>query len=430
MEKKTTAAKSTETVKRVRGIVKAINSRAHEAKANGAPVAYCMYSCQYEDILVAMDIVPVWTENYAGLCAAKQDANRFVLKAESQGYSNVVCGYVRVGLGFDAFRSEQGEPPPDSPDGGMELPDMLLGSSCACDPRYKWYQSLGRYLQAPVYNIDIVQPPKETDLDQSMPHFLKYQSEQLRGLVNFLEKQTGKKMDYDKLEAAFAETQATWQWWYEIDQLRKAVPCPMPSQDHFNAMVPALNLGGTPEATQFYKDLYDEVKQRMDSGLGSIEQEDYRLLWGGGLPPWHALWTFNYPEKSNGLFVIEDGYRYWDPVEIPADITDPIEKIAYRGIVRQSVRNNSAFNPTIRVERLLRYIDEYQIDGIVMHAIKSCRAVTIGMLHMKNLLQEHTSIPTLLLSSDMIDQRDYSEAQWLAQINAFMDAVKNHKASH
>jgi len=63
--------------------------------------------------------------------------------------------------------------------------------------------------------------------------------------------------------------------WYEVDSLRRAVPAPMPSQDHFNVMVPAHFLCGTPEAVDFFKELYDEVKERVESKTGVIEDEKY-----------------------------------------------------------------------------------------------------------------------------------------------------------
>ena len=96
----TSAAKSTETAKKVRPLVKKLYALAHEAKEQGRPVAYGMLGCQYDEILRAMDITPIWTENYAGLCGTKRDAERFLMKAEYDGYSNVIY---RFGTAFPPF---------------------------------------------------------------------------------------------------------------------------------------------------------------------------------------------------------------------------------------------------------------------------------------------------------------------------------------
>ena len=57
------------------------------------------------------------------------------------------------------------------------------------------------------------------------------------------------------------------------------------------------------------------------------------------------------------------------------------------------------------------------------HACRSCRANTIGQVHIKNQLNRFTDIPMMQLVSDMVDIRDYSEAQWKAQIGAFIEAL-------
>ncbi|MEK7847997.1 MAG: hypothetical protein AAB270_03645, partial [Chloroflexota bacterium] len=62
-------------------------------------------------------------------------------------------------------------------------------------------------------------------------------------------------------------------------------------------------------------------------------------------------------------------------------------------------------------------------DGMVMHATRSCRATTIGQLHLKNLVQRYVKIPGLQLISDIIDLRDYSEAEWKSNIDSFLETV-------
>jgi len=427
-KEKSTARKSTETTRRVRGIVRNMYIRAHLAKANGDPVAYCMSASQMEEILDAMGIAAIWTENYAGLCAAKRDAERFLLKAEAEGYANEVCGYVRTGLGFDAMRKEAAGMPENAPDGGMVEPDIMIGSSAVCDPRYKWYQSSGRYLDSAIYNYDLAAPPVDADLDAVRDYYIDYAEAEFRGLIAFLEEQTKRKMDYDLLWERLRISDETCRLWWEVDELRKAIPGPMPSGDHFTAMVPGFYQPSQEESRDFYRDLKAEIQQRVDEGRGVIENERYRLLWGGGLPPWHTMWMFNYFEDAGAVFVIERGYRGMDPHdhEIPSSIKDPIKYLAYRTFLRATQRYESAKknsgNPV--VEHLLELIKDYRIDGVVNHAPRSCRATAIGQIFMKNMMDKYIQgMPALFLQSDIIDLRDYSEAQWKMQIDSFLETV-------
>jgi len=171
---KTSSRKSTESAGKIRTVVKRMYQQAQRAKEEERKVAYCMVMCNYEEILAALDIVQVYTENYAGLCAVKRQAEPYMDKARAEGYSDLLCGYAQVGIGFDALRRELGDMPPDAPDGGMPEPDMLLGCSMGCDPRWKWYQALGRYKDTPVYNIEVLMPPSDADIDAIKEHSVRY----------------------------------------------------------------------------------------------------------------------------------------------------------------------------------------------------------------------------------------------------------------
>ena len=97
---KTTAHKSTETSKRVRLMVKDLARKAHEARAKGDPIAYMFISSAYDDVLRAMDIVTVGTENYAGLCAGQDGRRAAAGQGRGRGLSAepVHLRYLRPGL--------------------------------------------------------------------------------------------------------------------------------------------------------------------------------------------------------------------------------------------------------------------------------------------------------------------------------------------
>lgn len=431
--KKTTAEKSTETAKRVRRMVKELAQKAHEARARGEPIAYLFIASFYDDILRAMDIVTVGTENYAGLCAAKLDAERFLAKAEAEGYPRHLCTYATCGLGFDALRFELGEMPPNAPDGGMEYPTVMLGTGMMfCDPRYKWYQAAQRYTNAPMHVLGLLNPPlyySHIDLAEVRDYYIKYITEELRGLVHFLERELGRKMDWDRLRQVVDLSERTLKLWYDTYQLRKAIPTPMSTEDAVNAMVPGYFSLGTQEAFQFYQALYNEIKYRVDNKIGVIPDEKYRLMWALSLPPWYALVLFNYFEKLGAVFPIEAVYHPLPPLNIPDTVTDPLERMALRFYDSvtywyQKARRNSG-NPW--VEWFLELIREYSIDGIVFHQARTCRTIHCGQLHQMNILRKHSDIPMLMLEGDIVDVRNYDEKATHSKIEAFIEVVDAYK---
>ncbi len=330
-KKKTTGIKSTEAAKIAYGFTKKMYRRGLEAKETGAPVAWVMWSnaTVVSLIVEAMGLVAIYPENYGATCAAKRTAIPFLEASESEGFSPLLCGYCRNGIGFAHQMAEAGDIPADAPLGGMPKPVMLVGSSNACDTRFKFIQSLGRYLDVPCYCIDFPNPGLDTDLKEVTNYTIRYHVEELKGLVAFLERNLGMKMDMDRLSEMVDIGEKTRRLWYECYELRKAIPCPMPSQDMWTCMTPAFWLTWEKESLEFYKNLYDELKYRVDNKIGAVANEKYRLLFGE-LPPWHTLELFDYFASKGAVCVIES---YWyhpgPPAEIPQGVTDPLERMTW-----------------------------------------------------------------------------------------------------
>jgi len=427
---KTGAVKSTDIVRRVPRLIKTMLSETHEAKAQGRPVVYCFLFSLCDEIVRAMGMVPVWPENWAAFCAALHLTEGYLNKANAAGFSDKLCTYSTCGLGFDITRHQLGEAPPDSPFGGLPKPDVMIGTGMLlCDARHKWFQSSQQFTNVPLYNMGVMTPPYDVNPDEVEGYYIEYMVAELRGLVEFLEKATGRKMDWEELNHRIDISDETNDIWYRAYQLRKAVPAPMPTEDALSAFAPNACLLGTELALDFCRDLYKEVKYRVDNKIGVILNEKFRLLWGIGIPPWYALMLFNLFEQRGAVFPIEAIYKPWEPVEIPKGVTHPLERLAWRMYRRATYRHNKARNRSgdADVELLIDYIDDYKIDGVVLHRAFSCRTLHVGQLHQLAVLKQYRNIPTLILESDMVDMRSFSEDDTNSKIETFIEILDAHK---
>ena len=89
---------------------------------------------------------------------------------------------------------------------------------------------------------------------------------EMKEFIAFLESLLGRKMDWDKLDETIRLTEEICRVWHEINELRKAESCPMHSRDFWSSMAPGLYLIGDLEDTlKRYRDMYNEVKYRVDS---------------------------------------------------------------------------------------------------------------------------------------------------------------------
>lgn len=446
---------ATEAAGKIGPMVKASIGGTVKAREEGKSIAYTFIVCSYDEIIRAMDIVPVWTENYAGICGAKRDAERFLERAESLNFSRSLCTYALCGLGFDQWREKLGEMPPDAPWGGQAKPDFMLSSGqILCDPRNKWYQAVQQYIpDVPIYNVGLPWPLYEDDIEvaEVEGYYVKYIVEELQGLVKFLEKHTGRKMDWDRLSELVDLGERTWNLIWETYELRRAVPTPMGTGDAMNTMVPMVFMLGTQEGYDFFLDLNKELKEKIARKEGVVEDEKYRLLWGGGLPSWFALTDFNYFNSKGAVFPAETTYRMIEPIyhlNIP-DTNDPLERLAYRWIRYwtywyDKAKKRPGSEPD--VERLIQYIEDYKIDGIVMHEAFSCRTFHLGLIWQLNQLRKiykpipvlvlakdggktkgKRELPSLILESDIIDMSSYSEVDTRNRIDAFIETLEQSK---
>ena len=154
------------------------------------------------------------------------------------------------------------------------------------------------------------------------------------------------------------------------------------------------------------------------------------MLFAGGLPPWHSMSIFSYFSSLGVVFPSQLAYPPPDPFTIPDNINDPIELMATRSFDRFTYRWARAHKgcKDFWVQHILDLIPEFKIDGLVMHGVMSCRATSMGQIYYENAVQKYAKLPTLFISSDIVDKRTYSEEQTKAKIDNFMETVETHRA--
>ena len=77
----------------------------------------------------------------------------------------------------------------------------------------------------------------------------------------------------------------------------------------------------------------------------------------------------------------------------------------------------------MRTHLLERYVRYYAADGVVIHSIKSCRSFSMGQGDIREYLAKECDIPTLLIESDHVDPRYFSEAQTRNRVDAFFETL-------
>jgi benzoyl-CoA reductase/2-hydroxyglutaryl-CoA dehydratase subunit BcrC/BadD/HgdB len=374
----------------------------------GKKVAWCSNNIPSE-ILEAMNITAVYLENYATVCASKRLSSGFCRAGERAGFSQDVCGYARIVMGYILG----GEDLPEAPYGGLAKPDFLIVNSYSCDSRMGWFTTMARTLDLPLYVLDSPYQPVGgcTDLDN-----VAYTESQLRGLIAFLEEQTGTKLDPAHLRQRVELAAKANDIQVEIYEMRKHVPSPMSAGDAYTVVWPGMYLIGTKECDQFYEQLRAEVRERIANKVGIVPEEKFRLLWSG-LPFWYNMALMNYFEEKGGVVAIENAY-FRHRRSLPQQDEDPVRDMALRSTMQRAY----AGSIEERIDLTVEIARDYKIDGVILSYNPSCRLFYILQPALKNAL-DRVGIPTLALECDMADERTYSEGQVKTRLDAFIERL-------
>ncbi|MBD3213345.1 MAG: hypothetical protein GF311_12115, partial [Candidatus Lokiarchaeota archaeon] len=215
--------------------------------------------------------------------------------------------------------------------------------------------------------------------------------------------------------------------WQDIFELRKEIPCPISTKDTFGGLFPLFTMPGLKAPIRLYKRMYKEAKERVDNGIGALENEKYRLMFEG-IPFWHSLKYFSTLEKYGAIIVYETYTyafsKYMNPkVTKEMVLNKPIEAMSELMLSFWYI-----YDLETRIRKFKETVDEWNIDGVLLHNNMSCRPNACGLYDLKKHLQEDFDIPCLIITGDMNDPRKFNEVQISNQIESFIELLNKRSS--
>ncbi len=388
-----------------------------QAYRDGKPTAWATSGSPIE-MLYAMDVQPMLPENSATVSAAQKYSQNFIEIAEQQGFSYDLCSYFKTNVGAvttDAGISE----------GGTKKPTFMLSTDVICDTHVNWFQVQAERFNVPHYTIDVPHVVSNTN-NRQYNYFKKYITEQLYEFLDFIQEATGHEYNEEK---TLEVTKNSWELsmlWQDIYQLRKSVPCPISTRDTFGGLFPLFTMPGLKEPIKLYKRMYKEAKQRVDDGIGALSEEKYRLMFEG-IPFWYNLKYFGMLERYGAIIVYEPYTyafsKYMNPkVTKEMVFSKPIEAMAELMLSFWYI-----YDLQTRIKKFAETVEEWKIDGVILHENLSCRPNSCGLYDLKRHLMDDFDIPCLIISSDMNDPRKFNELQVTNQIESFIELLEKRR---
>jgi len=394
--------KQLQVARQVWPLAKDYYSRARRAKKEGVPIAWTVLMPPIE-LLHAFDLVPMMTEHFSSLLATKQIVAPYLDRADQVGYPTSACSYHRIMIGYGISGEELMIPEPD-----------LLIAANICDSGSKAFLPIVEHYGIPYYFLDTPVDFLHESPTEIGSGALQYYQGQLEELIGFIQEFTGTELRPERLYESMSLAKQATELWLEINELRKAVPCPMGVVDEAGTMYPLMQLLGTRLAVGFYQVLLKEVKERVRTGQGVIEREKHRLLWLGPIINYDTG-ILNYFEEYGAVLVKSDIDAFYVS---HLDPERPLESLA-----RKYIGCNFFSDLNKRLSLTRRLIRDYQIDGVVMYSHLGCRQYCGGQRPVQDLIKREFGIPILNISGDLADFRDYDTHEMRNRIDEFIEVL-------
>jgi benzoyl-CoA reductase/2-hydroxyglutaryl-CoA dehydratase subunit BcrC/BadD/HgdB len=322
-------------------------------------------------------------------------AEPFLEEAEQAGFGGDTCGFHRTVIG--AARKQI-----------MPEPDFLIASTCPCSGGIAIMENLARIFNKELFVLNVPQADE--------PQNVRYLADQLKGMVEFISRHTGKPLDRERLRQSVECTNEASAIMKEAYRLAQQIPSPTNGSLLINFGIVWPLFMGTPAAIEIAQAYLDEFSARIKSGSPGVPDEKLRLLWI------QNRIQFDNPlvdllEKEYQANIVSDELNdiYWDPI----DPDDP-----YTGMARRAI--TIPFNGKVqdRIKHLQKLARAYKLDGAINPCNWGCRQGTGARGLISDGLKE-IGVPVLNLEVDCVDKRNFAEGQLRTRLEAFFEMLES-----
>ena len=383
------------------------------SKTGDDKIAWCT-SVGPAELLLSMGFKVYYPENHGALLGTSRLATEVIPNANAIGYSPDICSYLTSDIGAYI----KGVTPLSKAFEGIESvpkPDVLVYNTNQCRDVKDWFAWYARELNVPLLGIHTHRNPTEINGD-----IIPSVANQIKSLVEPLEKISGNKFDIERLKKVVALSRECSELWKEVLETASNSPSPLTFFDGTIHMGPAVVLRGTEQAVEYYKVLLKELKDRVKNSEGAIDDEQFRIYWEG-MPIWGRLRSHSELFANLHACVLASTYcNSW--IFTDFDPEDPFTSMAKAYSELFIVKSDEA-----KEKYMKKMIDMYKIDGIVFHDAKTCPNNSNNRYGMPERLTKDTGVPSITINGDLNDLRLISDEQTKTNVEAFIEQLEENK---
>jgi benzoyl-CoA reductase/2-hydroxyglutaryl-CoA dehydratase subunit BcrC/BadD/HgdB len=361
--------------------------------------------------------------------AGSEGLVKFVNLAEGSGLTPV-CGAIAAHLGQVYAGTSFG-----GSSGKQMMPDFVFQPQ-GCHAQYKGGQICADLLGLPMLVIEA--PPKNTANTRN------YLLSQLSYVIEWIEKRTKLKFDDERFIEATKYDIRSRVLWAKICELMKAIPAPMSYRQAMSLRLPLVTYAYSRGTAEYMESLYHEIQQRVKDKISGAPFEKKRLA-HEGLHPLYRPDLLRWPEEygaafNQGEFMMAfgtfrhtaDGHRMPGQTLEERGIELKNREDALQALVEQRYppeEDGVDFDaPEWRLLHFLRMVEDWHIDGIMMHLARRCAALCQGIYTRIQDIRA-AGIPLATYEASEGDPKEWNEARVREDFSRFFESLGLTKIS-
>lgn len=284
--------------------------------------------------------------------------------------------------------------------------DMLVGET-TCDGKKKAWEILDEYV--PVHVMDLPQMKRTKDYNMWM--------DEIKTLIERVEELTGNKITVENLKKAIELCNRKRRALKRLYDFRKYTPSPISGLD--SLLISQIAFYDDPERfTLKLEELCDELEKRVKS----LKDNGKKRLMITGTPMAIPNWKMHsIIEGLDAQIVVEEtctGTRYFEN-EVSTE-GETVEKLIKNLADRYLNINCACFTPNDgRIDDILRYVDEYKVDGVVYYNLSFCHTYSVEYNRVEKALKER-NIPVIMIETDYSTE---DSGQIKTRVEAFLEMI-------
>jgi benzoyl-CoA reductase/2-hydroxyglutaryl-CoA dehydratase subunit BcrC/BadD/HgdB len=384
------------------------------SRAGTAKVAWCT-SVGPAELLRSLGFLVYFPENHGAMLGASRMAAELIPAANALGYSPDICSYLTSDIGSYLRKTTPLTKAFDM--AGPPRPDILVYNTNQCRDVKDWFSFYRREFDVPLIGIST-----PCSVDEVTGEIIDGIVRQLEAMVPVLEEVSGVAFDLDRLREVTGSSFRCSTLWKSVLDAAVQRPSPFTFFDGTIHMGPAVVLRGDERAERYYELLLSELEQRIDQGIGAVDDETYRLYWEG-MPIWGALRDHAEQFASLRTCVVASTYcNSWVFEALGEE--DP-----FTGMARAYTELFIVRSEDYKERYIASMAHDFGVDAIVYHDAKTCPNNSNNRYGMPVRLGTRLGLPHVVINGDLNDLRLYSEEQTRTQFEALVEQLAERPTS-